>query len=126
MKLSYILSFVLVINFSLLLAQQNNSSTQISDVQIKNNWIIVFNSNAKEISRMPQSKNEVVGIAGDFFVVTANNWIITYNEKCKEIARMPSSNKQVKGAVGNSFTVLSNNWIVTYDKKCKEKSRRPK
>ena len=126
MKLTYSLLFLLTINFSLLSAQQNSATNQISDVQIKNNWIIVFNANAKEISRMPKSKSEVVGISGGFFVVTANAWIITYNEKSKEIARMSSSNKQVKGAAGESFTVLSNSWIITYDKNCKEKSRRPK
>lgn len=126
-KRTYTLLFVLAITGSVMLsAKQNNSTPQISDVQIKNNWIIVFSSNAKEISRMPQAKNLVVGITGSFFVVTANSWIITYNEKCKEIARMPSSKKLVKGAVGDSFTILSDNWIVTYDKKCKEKSRRPK
>ena len=82
MKNKFILLLIVsAIGFSLLSAQQNNSTIQIADVQIKNNWIIVFNSNGKEISRMPLSKNEIVGIAGSFFVITANNWIITYNEK---------------------------------------------
>ena len=45
------------------------SAQQISDVQIKNSWIIVYNEKAKEISRMPQAKYEVVGTAGSFFVV---------------------------------------------------------
>lgn len=103
------------------------SAQQISDVQIKNSWIIVYNEKGKEISRMTQAKNEVVGTTGSFFVVNnASGWIITYNEKCKEIARMSSTNKQVKGAVGETFTVLSNGWTITYGKNCKEKSRRPK
>ncbi len=109
------------------LSAQKSNAIVISDVQIKNSWIIVYNENGKEISRMSQAKKEVFGITGGFFVVTTSNgWIITYNEKCKEIARMVSSNKQVKGAAGETFTVISNGWIITYDKKCKEKNRRPK
>ncbi len=127
MKPTYTLLFFVTINCLLLSAQQNNSISQISDVQIKNSWIIVYNEKAKEISRMPQAKYEVVGTATSFFVVTNSSWIITFNEKCKEIARMPLAKKQIKGAVGETFTVLDNNtWIITYDKKCKEKSRRPK
>lgn len=112
--------------FFLLFCFSEISAQQISDVQIKNSWIIVFDTNGKKISQMPQSKKEVVGIAGSFFVVTANGWIITYNEKCKKISQIPLSGKEVKGAAGGTFTVLSNGWIITYDKNCREKNRRPK
>lgn len=124
MKLLIKLFFFSFLFISHLFAQDNSG---ISDVQIKNNWIIVYNEKGKEISRMAQAKYEVVGTAGSFFVVKNSDWIITFNEKCKEIARMPLAKKQVKGAVGETFTVLDNNtWIITFDKKCKEKNRRPK
>lgn len=126
MKKIFIIYLFFVFSLVKLSAQQKNTIKIISDVQIKNNWIIVFDTNGKYISQMPQSRNEVVGIAGSFFVITANGWIVTYDGKCKRIAQIPLSGKQVKGAAGDTFTVLSNGWIISYDKNCKEKSRRPK
>ena len=90
----------------------------ISDVQSSGSWIVVFNDNGKEESRMGSSNKEVVGIAGSFFVVLEGSWIVTYNEKCKEIKRMGSSNKTVRGASGNTFTVKEGSWIVTYNSEC--------
>ena len=126
MKIVFIFLFSLVFFTSLLSAQKGNSFINISDVQIKNSWFIVFDNYGKRISQMPQSKNEIVAVASSFFVITNNGWIITYDAKCKKISQMPQSKKQVKGAVGDTFTVYNNGWIITYDNKCKEKNRRLK
>ena len=126
MKTIFMFLFILTTHYTKSFAQINNSVMEISDIEIKNGWITLFDSNSKKISQMPQLKNEIVGIAGNFFVVTNNGWIITYDERCKKIEQMAQSGKQVKAAVGSTFTVFSNGWIITYDKKCKEKSKRPK
>lgn len=118
MKLIFLFLFPMVVFV------QNNQ--MISDVQTKNNWIIIFNEKGKEISRMAQGKYEVAGMTGSFFVVKNSNWIITFNEKCKEIARMALGKKEIKGAAGETFTVVENSWIITFGKNCKEKSRRAK
>jgi N-acetylneuraminic acid mutarotase len=105
------------------ISAQNNAL--ISYVQIKNNWINVFDNNGKKISNMPQSDNEVVGIDGTFFVVIKNSWIITYDINCERISQMPLSNNIVKCVAGETFTTEKNGWLIIYDKYCKEKSRRP-
>ncbi len=87
MKTHLIFIFTIALFTSVSLVQKGNSFINISDVQIKNSWIIVFDSNGKKISQMPKLKNEIVGITGNFFVVTSNDWIINNDKKCKEKSR---------------------------------------
>ena len=100
------------------------AKAQISDVQQKGALIYVFGDNGREISRMNTGNNEIVGVAGSFFVVINGALIYVYDEKCKEISRMNVGNKVVRGASGNSFTVKEGSLIYVYDKFCKEISRR--
>ena len=125
MKKIFIVSLIFASCYFKINAQQNKLPPMISDIQIKNSFIIIFDSNGKEISRMPQAKNEVKGIATSFFIVTNNGWIITYDEKCKVISKIPQTHNEVKGAVGETFTTLNYGWTITYDKHCKILNRRP-
>ena len=100
------------------------AKAQISDVQQKGSLIYVFGDNGREISRMNTGNNEIVGVAGSFFVVINKSLIYVYDEECKEISRMNVGTKVVRGASGNSFTVKDGSLIYVYDKYCKEISRR--
>ena len=99
---------------------------QISDVQQKGSWLIVYNENNKEISRMGFSNSdEYLGMGASFYVVRKGSWLIVYDENSKEISRMGFGNSDVfKSAGGNSFNIKKGSWIITYDKNCKELSRR--
>ena len=121
MKITTLIIFTLSICF----LQNTFAQKNISDVQTKSSWLIVFDAGGQEISRMSKGKYQVAGISSSFFVVTNSDWIITFNDKCKEIARMALGKKQIKVAAGETFTVLNNGWTVTYYKNCKEKNRRP-
>ena len=89
MKIIFTVLFIFFFHSATFFAQ-SNATVLISDVQIKNSWIVVFDSNGKKISQMPQSGKQVKGAAGDTFTVLDNGWIITYDKKCKEKNRRPA------------------------------------
>ncbi len=103
------------------------SYSEITDVQERGGFAVVYGDNGREITRRSLGDNTLVGVTKSFFVFQNEYSIILYNEQGKEISRMPSEYRKVKNAVGETFSVEEHGkWIVTYDKNCKMVSKRPK
>lgn len=98
----------------------------ISDVQLKNNYYQVFDSNGKKIKETHQSSvGEFCGMGMDFMVFFKNNYYSTYDETFRKIKEVHSSSVgNFKNAAGQNIIFEKNNYLGTYDKNFKKISQR--
>jgi hypothetical protein len=100
--------------------------TQITDVEVRGQWLYVYGENNKQLCTTTISSDaSLEGFGSGFYVIRQGQWLYTKNSKCETISSMTiGSDAFVRGVGGNTFTIKHGQWILTYDRFCKQISSR--
>lgn len=96
----------------------------ISNVENKDSQIRVYDEKNEGVSRMPNTRVELVGHTNDFFVTVEGGWIRTYDQDCQRLGSISAIGVTVRSVSGGNFTVAEGNDVKTYDRRCKELRQR--
>ena len=101
-------------------------SASISSVELRGNWIYVFDANGKKLStEFAANAGAVVGWSTSFWISKHGDWYYLWTPTGKKYKTLYDKNiGEIIGVSGNTFTARQNDWIYTYDKDGKKISSR--
>lgn len=99
----------------------------ISSIEVRGNWIYLFDENGRQYKSLPVSTaGDVMGYSSSFFVSRKGNWIHLYDAEGKMYKTLAISTVgEVIGVAGDCFTSRKGNWIYTWDSQGKQQHIRP-
>ena len=95
---------------------------QISDIEVTNSWIYLYNAQGKKFRSLSVSTvGNICGFSSSFFVSEKGSWIYLWNADGKKINSLSKSSVgEVISVAGDTFTSKKGNWIYTWTKEGKK------
>jgi len=99
----------------------------ISSVEVRGNWIYLFDEGGRQYKSLPVSTvGEVMGYSSTFIVSQKGSWIHLYDAEGKMYKTIAVSTVgEVIGVAGDYFTSRKGNWIYTWDRQGRQQHIRP-